>query len=105
MPQAASTGHSCTHCKGGGVVVAPCNRRTSSHSNARRNASSPGVVSTGASPSRQTLRQLSIAVLLSWGAISGIGNARNSNEDDTDVHVICQTLFDAFVYLIRFCVR
>src|SRR5436305_2048888 len=60
MVQAASTGQSCTHCSGGGVVVAPCSRRASSFAIARFSASRPGVDSNGATPSRHTLRQLSM---------------------------------------------
>src|SRR5689334_25410587 len=60
MPQAASTGQSCTHCNGGGVVVTPWSSRPSSALRARCSASRPGVDSRGATPSRQTFRQLSM---------------------------------------------
>src|SRR6188472_3529963 len=62
MPHAASTGQSCTHCSGGGEVVAPCSRRGSSLASARANTCKPSVVSSGATPSRHTLRQLSMIV-------------------------------------------
>src|SRR5207237_9904511 len=65
--QAPSTGQSSTHCIGGGVVVAPCVSRPSSRSSPCFSACRPFVDSTGAIPSRQPLRHVSIAVLLVAG--------------------------------------
>src|SRR5262249_30252848 len=65
MAQAPSTGQSWTHCSGGGVVVAPCCRRTSSSMSPFPSASRPAVDSNGANPSRQTFLQLSMIALLS----------------------------------------
>src|SRR5437764_15370996 len=61
MTHAPSTGQSSTHCSGGGDVVEPCVNRRSSLTSARRSARRPCVERIGASPSRQTFRQLSIA--------------------------------------------
>jgi hypothetical protein len=49
---------------GGGVVVAPCDRRWSSQTRASRSASKLAVDNTGANPSRQTILQLSIVLSL-----------------------------------------
>src|SRR5262245_23893399 len=66
--QAASTGQSCTHISGGGVVVAPCSSRGSSFVSACFSASSPSVETSGSTPSRHTLRQLSIVLTPSGAA-------------------------------------
>src|SRR5436309_15556879 len=67
MTQAPSTAQSRTHWSGGGDVVAPCSSRSSSPCSAFCRASSPAVESCGATPSRHTWRQVSIAVSPRWG--------------------------------------
>src|SRR5262249_37905412 len=65
--QAASTGQSCTHCNGGGVLVAPWSSRGSSLINACRKASNPAADNCGAKPSRHTFRQLSMFISSALG--------------------------------------